>query len=340
MPNGQRHLGLAINSWLGQMLKTIAVAGLMYAVTACGGDARFGRVDVPHNHVIAIRLPVALVPELEAGGAGWVVCVRPGAFGCHSTYAFDGRWPMVSTSWGAEGPDMVTRGIAVTEPQVKAVAIDRLMSPVDVQRPKWAPVRGTGVLPTYGESGLFGLRVVAVEIFGTLPLEKGRIGGPVFLPLNSRGHEIPFGPVLRSQILVAPVVKVHGAIYSKGWPCRIASSPGGPRPFASQAVTALKPRQDIAGGGFISCASAEYKVGGWTIVASVLVNARKPGARPAMLPGMRPMAGRPNVFEAPGREGPVLARRVKGGWLVVAEGHTIEQRQSIFDHVEAEVTED
>lgn len=316
------------------------VVGLACAVAACGSDARSRAASRLHGNVKAVHVPVVLVPQFEPGHAGWVATFTWALLeggersGGELFYA---RRPMMSKSWGTEGPPMITYGMAIVEPRVTAVAVDRLVVPVDPRHPKFTPVPGVGVLPTYGEPGLLGLRVVAVEILGAPKTVRGRVDGPLFLPLDSKGHVIPFGPVPPSpESSVEPVVNSHGELPEKGHLCHVGSRSGGARPFASQVVTALKPQLDIFGGGFISCARAEYKVGGGTVVAVVLVDARMPGVRPPGLPGMRPVPGHAGVFDSPGLEGQVLARRIKGGWLVV-EGHTLKQREEIFDQVEGTV---
>ena len=76
----------------------------------------------------------------------------------------------------------------------------------------------------------------------------------------------------------------------------------------------------LLGRPYIVCASTIYRDGQKELQASVLLDARQPGRAPAALPGMRPVRGWPGVFQAPGAEGKLFARRVAAAWLVVSGG--------------------
>jgi hypothetical protein len=62
------------------------------------------------------------------------------------------------------------------------------------------------------------------------------------------------------------------------------------------------------------------------LTAAVLLDASHPGATPSPLPGVQPLAGHPGIFEAPGAEGELAARRIPGAWLVVEEEDRIGLR--------------
>jgi hypothetical protein len=88
---------------------------------------------------------------------------------------------------------------------------------------------------------------------------------------------------------------------------------------------------------FVSCASNSYPYEGWPLVASVLLDPADPGSRPAALPGMRPLEGHDDVYEAEGSDGHMLMRRVPGAWLIVARGRNNGQLLRVLDHLTATV---
>lgn len=92
---------------------------------------------------------------------------------------------------------------------------------------------------------------------------------------------------------------------------------------------------DVIGRPFLSCASTSYSYEGWPLVAAILLDAGHPGSMPASLPAMTALPGHPGVFAAPVAEGQALARRIKGAWLAVAQGHNLAQRLMLLDHLSA-----
>lgn len=322
-------------------LCALAAGGLC----SCGASAE--SVAVMHQRVI-------LVPQLAAGSAGWSVCVRQAEFGCDAIFALTGRRPILATQWTRGNSPPETKGIALVEHGVTAVAIDRLhgfsLHPVHVRR---EPLPGVGTIRTRPEAGLpDGIRVAEVRLhgpqFSAKALSPRRITAtnvltaPMFFPLSAQGKTIPWQSGEASSTNVGqrylPVRRLGGGADPSSAPCRIhLGHVEDIMPFATQVMMSVRPQSHLIGAAFISCVQTEYKLGGWTLAASVLVDAAHPGSRPADLAGMRPLAGHLGIFEAPRLDQAILARRVPHGWLVVSAGHTVAQRLSVLEHVHAYV---
>ncbi len=77
----------------------------------------------------------------------------------------------------------------------------------------------------------------------------------------------------------------------------------------------------------LSCVETDYfYLEEHALDSAVLLDAAHPGSTPPPLPGMKPLAGHPGIFEAPGCTGEMVARRVPGAWLVVDESDEIGLR--------------
>jgi hypothetical protein len=78
-------------------------------------------------------------------------------------------------------------------------------------------------------------------------------------------------------------------------------------------ATRIRAYRGLLGGGFLSCVNTVYVYHEeHHLTAAVLLDASHPGATPPPLPGMKPLAGHPGIFEAPGAEGEVAARHISG----------------------------
>jgi hypothetical protein len=73
--------------------------------------------------------------------------------------------------------------------------------------------------------------------------------------------------------------------------------------------------------------------------AAVLLDALQLGITPPPLPDMRPIAGHPGIFAAPGSQGETVARRIRGAWLVVEEQDGIGLRVPVelLEHLRATI---
>jgi hypothetical protein len=77
----------------------------------------------------------------------------------------------------------------------------------------------------------------------------------------------------------------------------------------------------VLGRAFLDCADTVYTGRGAPIVASAVLDAKRPGEPPAAFPGMAPIAGQPGIFRLaaplPASTSRAVARRVGAAWLVV-----------------------
>jgi hypothetical protein len=86
----------------------------------------------------------------------------------------------------------------------------------------------------------------------------------------------------------------------------------------------IRPIPQLIGQAFISCVETSYVyMKEHEIPAAVLLDAAHPGSTPPGLPGMKPLAGHPSIFEAPPNR---FARRIHGAWLIVHEVDSIGPR--------------
>jgi hypothetical protein len=292
------------------------IAIVVAAVAAASALALFGS-----RAAVARHETVLLVPPLQAGGAGWCLVKQSAAEengGCSGVRA---RYPFLAQVLHTSSTPPEAAGILLTAPQVAAVSIG-----------------GGAPLATHAEPALpDGLRVVVWRIAG----EQESNGGfpPSTTALAADGAAIPQAPG-RGQPLITflstentngPANPQHGA-------CSIAATTL-PTLSAKRSEVVPKPtayHSSIAGA-LIACATTEYSLNDRTLLASVLSDAADPGATPSTLPAMKPVAGHLGTFEAPGQEGPQVARRIPGGWLVVSKGGGEPQRLSLLGHLRATV---
>jgi hypothetical protein len=296
---------------IGHMLATLAcVVGLSSCSSA--GDASS----------VAKNRGVLLVPQMNAGWAGWCLAELP-AGGCARGKS---RPPVIAETWTSEGPPAVTFGYVLTTSQVISVSID-----------------GGSPIPTRTEAALpDGLRGVVVEIPG-LNLETAD-ARPRVKPLNQKGETIAqpagrprqmspgiLGLEVPTRSLTNPARPTSGA-------CRISSTPlTGLKIGGGSVITRVTSYSGLLGQGFISCASTSYSLDGWPILAGMFLNASHPGMTPASLPAMQPLSGHPGVFQALSSEGEMLARRIPGAWLAVVKGQGLTQRLTLLEHLSATV---
>jgi hypothetical protein len=88
----------------------------------------------------------------------------------------------------------------------------------------------------------------------------------------------------------------------------------------------------LIGLGFTVCERVAFNLGGWPLVASVLISASHPGANTRDLPAMTPIGAGSAAVRAPGAEGELAAKRIAGGWIVVS-GAKAAERLSLLDHL-------
>jgi hypothetical protein len=307
----------------------------MSVVTAC--VCTFSMCGCGASSATVVATPwagveVLLLPILRGGTSGWCITVTPGG-GCPISRLKHG--PLIAEFWIGEGGKDHAEGFALTTSAVAAVTVN-----------------GSKPLMTHREPGLpQGLRAIAVKVHGVWapevetpslfgrPPHKAPAGLPYFTPLDRAGKPLPQGgeegPLVENELAgrswSPPAPEPTGA-------CQLrAAQLHGLVTNAGFVVTRAKPVDGPFGRPFLSCASASYSLEGWPMVGSVLLDARQPGSRPALLPGMRAVASSTGVFDALGSNGPMVARRVPGAWLVVSGGEGEAQRRMLLEHLHVSV---
>jgi hypothetical protein len=280
---------------LGVVVSVIAMAG-------CGKTHAVAEYRAPGQQVVR-SYDVLLVPQLQAGTAGWcMTVVMPAKRSCGVPRSSDG--PIFAED--CDGDRSSGFEVAVlTASWVPAVSIG-----------------GGPAVRTRSEPDMLnGLRAAFVETHFS---GRGELGCPKAVPLNDDGTTMKARASPRGLLAFAlpgvrrwqrPGRPVRGLCtittrrvrgYSAHW--------GG-------VVTRVHPIHGLVGRALLSCADTEYfSREEESMDAAVLLAAAAPGGLPPELPGMKPLAGHHGIFEAPGFGGEIVARRIHEGWLVVEEG--------------------
>jgi hypothetical protein len=270
---------------------------------------------------------VALLPPLNAGEAGWcLLTVREGveSEGCGATRA---GFPIIAERLHGGGSPSEVGGIALTTSDVAAVSID-----------------GGHPLPTRPESLLpNGMRAVVWRMPGANA--NGSQFPPRITPVSAKGatlrqetHGMSVTPGRGGLLIELPTRSISDGGEPERGPCSIeVRSLGGLTTLGGRVISTLKGYPGLVSRAFMVCTTSEYQLHNWPIIASILVEAAHPGANPPALPIMKPVSGHAGTFESLGSEGPVVARPVAGGWLIVWKGKGQAQRLALLDHLRATV---
>jgi hypothetical protein len=322
-------------------LGVLAVGAGSLAAVACAGFGGEARTGATRNRLVASHEEVVLLPSTGAGEGGWCMTTNAGG-GCPTFHLPVFQGPIVVESWSgreiyimhdkAPLSEAVREATLLTTSEVVAVSLEG-GAPIATQAESALPgnLRGV-VVERRGESngrvrGLFGTRMPA-----PLPFPRSR-----FIALNAKGEPIP------QTRAPGPPLEFHVARQSWG-PSRraprgvcglVVRSLAGLVFKGGAVMTAVRPHLDVRGREFVDCVSASYLLNNWPLTADVLLDAAHPGVTPAPLPDMRPLAGHPMIFQAPGVEGETVARRLPGAWLVVAKGKGLPQRLTLLEHLRA-----
>ena len=282
------------------LLCTLTVSGCSRAASYSAYISR----PVPNGHVL-------LVPELSGGWAGW--CVATGDR--TATEGSSGCGAATTTSTGpifAEGDcEEDETGIevyALTTSEVAAVSIDG----------------GTPIPTTTNATLPDGLRAAAVEVLRHNGRPSIEPHCPRITPLNAHGKPIRrLGKPSTPQALKLPGTRQWEAPERPPTGvCELTTTRLPPETVAEHGyvATQIRPYPGLLGRALLSCVSTVYVYHEeHRLTAAVLLDASHPGATPPPLPAMKPLAGHPGIFEAPGAEGELAARRIPGAWLVVEE---------------------
>jgi len=333
------------------LLVAVAVAAGSYGL-ASGGGATAHRYGVPAPGVSTGKLRALAAgtygyyatPDLEPGTAAISLVLFDEDYSStgYATYAGAGL-PIEGTGYGGNSDPHI---IAFVGPDVAAVRVG------DLGTIGATPVRG---LPLGDRLIAFTLPEQPRPLPRGERRPGPALGMPMSA-LNSSGHVISSVSVLRAdqalglvpRHLVAPrhlAARPHPqrltlaearASYDRLWgltsgvgACAVGSQLSGLRParvLASRSIVAL-PRS--VPGPLLSCLDDLYGYRGSKFSVAILVNAHAPGHTPAPLWSSHPVRGHPGVFKikAPTRvidrtgfanaDAPLLARRVRGAWLVI-----------------------
>jgi hypothetical protein len=245
---------------------------------------------------------------------------------------------VIEETWNGGNEPPETVGIAVTTDEVARMEISEGSS--------IATRVGDGIsVPTRAEKGLpTELRVAVVKVDGK-NLFGSHVTGPYFIPLNADGQVIPqpHGETASQLILPISTRNVSDPANPSRGICeiKIRARPRGLSANGGSVITEVHSYSGFVGQGFITCASTSYELAGWPLLATVLISASHPGARPPSLPAMKPLPGHPGVFSAPGGEeegpeGELYARRMPGAWLLVSRAKPA-QRLALLQRLRATV---
>ncbi len=270
---------------------------------------------------------VLFVPPVIVGEGGWCFKIEEDK-ACKGGWALNG--PIIGeTWWGYGGPPTIRIGVIVAISKVSAVSVEG-GEPI--------ATRTDGMLPD-------GLRTAVVEIqggrhFQYVPGFHISVPAPVsFVPLGRSDRPIHQDRSSRVPLLFTEPTR--GWIWPTGVSSGICEIRTGNleelRIKGGGVVRRLESHLGLLERPLLSCAMTEYELSGSLIWASVLVDAGHPGSSPTSLPGMKPLQGHPGIVEAPTAEGDSVARRIRGGWLVVSRGANGRQRLALLEHLRAAV---
>jgi hypothetical protein len=243
--------------------------------------------------------PMGVTPSIQAGEVG--VCVRtPSGGEC-------GPYP--SAAYPVYGAG---EGYTTEEKVGPAGEIDAVFT-----GPGVAAVR-VAHLGTFKAQSAPGLPPGAKQVlFYRPPGSRGTVLAPGLSPrlLQSGFKNVHHGPALTETLVGAsgraiPLGKPStfslpiGYWQGKQAPpthgrCAMSSSLAGVRTDWGEVVTKLAADPDIAAAGWLTCQNTWFSVGGASYQAAILLNARAPGRRPAMLWNAIPLQGHPGMVEIP-----------------------------------------
>lgn len=311
----------------------VRVMPLMWLVfvSSCSGGVHISAQPRARGRYIsrpALGGHVSLAPSLLSGTAGWCMATfsrRPrGGSSASSTSGCEevpgtSAGPVLAETCPISG--RITTLYVLTRSDVAAVVVDD----------------GKAIPTTGGSSLAEGLRAAVVEVIGpVLPfrerLERKQLC-PAVTSLNRASQPIGQSGVRNKPLIVNLPRKEwkHPTRESRG-ACRLATRrlPAETMVLDGSVATRIRAVQGLIGNALLSCVDTRYLYRGeHDLTAAVLLDASHPGVTPPPLPAMKPAAGHPGIFEAPGSSGNIAVRRIPGAWLAVEEADEVGLRVPI-----------
>jgi hypothetical protein len=258
---------------------------------------------------------ITITPALKAGTIGWCTSIHyrdvpslraeGGEFGGGGCGA--GTPAVGSPLFAPDGSQERGLWYVLAAPQVAAVRVANgptVLTRADARLPR-------------------GFRAAVFEI----PAKAFAHGFPRLTALDASGRAIP-GSFYESP----PKEPARYWQYPQRQPqgrCPLTARRGsGVHAGLGEVLTAIVPDPGIIGHAYLSCTEVGFRFHATWLTAAVLLDAKHPGALPAVLPDMRPVPGAPGVFDRSSASLPegIAARRVGNAWLVVKGQAGVGQR--------------
>ncbi|MGH2876842.1 MAG: hypothetical protein ACRDLV_11380, partial [Solirubrobacteraceae bacterium] len=303
------------------------------------------------------RYDIQIAPSIQAGQIGWCVAIRTfsssGRVQDGGTGTCDGGAPTIGNPlFGVPGGELGLQGLDYVFASSRVAAVRIAGGPTVLTRPDPR-------LPYQYRAAVFEVHQPSGSSPDGLAIPGGATQPMTALDSSGRPIADSSGP---------PVEPTHTWLYpaaaSRGT-CSLAARAGsGLIAGSGTVVTSIVPAPAIAGHAFLPCVDIDlytrpspaeiralertsaHKPGGpyrrlaalerydGSLEAAVLLDAAHPGARPASLPDMHPLAAHPGVFDRPTADLPLIentgagmtATRVGPAWLVVVGGSGTSQR--------------
>lgn len=340
----QRAWATGKNPW--RSIRAAVLIAVCFSLVAACGQAkstltRSGPALPGRYKIVARHFKVFLTPPFRLGWSGWCLVMRRGSCGQPVTHT----GPVVALEPGEVEKRRWMVIAVLTGEEVAAISVDH-------SRP----------IVTRTDPGLpGGLRVAFYEIVGenTLTRDVLKRERPKairrltrVIALDAEGK--PIGPpreynvsLLEGRQRLLRPARVGSREWKKpgfepAGDCKIQARASSVTVLGGAVASRLPTvSPGPVGEELMGCAEEEYIVRKWPAHAIVLVDAAHPGVTPPPLPAMTAVPGHPGVFAAPtaGTEysDELVARRVRGGWLVVTGERSQRERVALLDELQAEV---
>jgi hypothetical protein len=318
------------------LVTTLACVVMTSACSSAGGTSS---VVAMRQRVVSRPIPgvsVGLTPTLAGGYAGWCIAM--------TTTTRNGSGSICSGTRTWTGPIVLESCSEIVSPKVFAAARVVVLTKGDVAAVR---VAGGTPIPTESASALpGGLRAAAIELPGYKIDRTGFTVGYPWLPCPRVAAFDARDKLIADQGASGSLLDVP--LPGRYWRpparppsgvCRLAATrlPRDTVLIEGTVATRVRPLPGLIGQAFIACTDTTYFYkDNHDIPAAVLLGATHPDAEPPDLPGMKPLAGHPSVFEAPPD---MFARRIRGAWLVVEEEDNIGPRVPVelLEHLRATI---